>query len=100
MVGPPKIVALEKIAEAVHNVPPLLFDVVCVAKLQCDSLVGANICASTALDAGVSVNNINITGRNSLYGALANAATTSYTFLGINFVSHNLYWLKSLMLFC
>ena len=69
-------------------------------QLQRDSLVGANLCASTALNAGVSVNNINITGRNSLYGALANAATTSYTFLGINFVSHNLYWLKKFNVVC
>ena len=62
--------------------------------LQGDCLVGTNIRATTALDAGVSVDNINVTSRNSLYGALANAATASYTFLRINFVSHNLYLLK------
>ena len=66
-------------------------------QLQRDSLVGANVCAATALDAGISVNNVNITSRDSLYGALANAAATSNTFVGINFVSHNLYVLKSLI---
>jgi hypothetical protein len=60
-----------------------------VYQLQRDSLVGANICTATALDAGISVDNINIASRDSLYGALANAATASYTFVGINFVSHN-----------
>lgn len=62
--------------------------------LQRDSLIGANLGASTALNAQICVDNINITGRDSLYGALANAATASYTFLRINFVSHNYYLLK------
>ena len=55
-------------------------------QLQGDCLVGTNIRATTALDAGISVNNINIASRDSLYGALADAATTSYTFFGVNFV--------------
>ncbi len=76
------------------RVSPSLFDVVSSGKLQRDSLIGANLGASTALNAQIGINNVNITGRNSLYGALANAATASYTFLRINFVSHNLYLLK------
>ena len=70
-----------------------------IASLQGDCLVGANIRATTALDAGISVNNINIASRDSLYGALADAATTSYTFFGVNFVSHNLCLLKKFIVF-
>ena len=70
-----------------------------IASLQGDCLVRTNIRATTALDAGISVNNINIASRDSLYGALADAATTSYTFFGVNFVSHNLCLLKKFIVF-
>ena len=81
-----------KINEATSRGSRLVYLV--IRQLQRNSLIGAYVCAATALDAGISVNNVNIPSRDSLYGALANAATTSYTFVGINFVSHNLYLLK------
>lgn len=54
-----------------------------------NSLAGANTCAGTAVDALVGINHIDVTSRNSLYGALADAAAAGNARIG-NFVSHNL----------
>ena len=61
-----------------------------VRRLLCgrDRLAGANACAGAAVDALVSVDNIDVASRDSLYRALADAGTAGNTSVR-NFVSHS-----------
>ena len=52
-----------------------------------DSLAGANACTSTAVNALVGIDNIDIAGRDSLYRAFVDAGTASDARI-CNFVSH------------
>lgn len=52
-----------------------------------DRLAGANACAGAAVDALVGVDDIDVAGRNSLRGALADAGAACNAGVG-NFVSH------------
>lgn len=53
-----------------------------------DSVVGANACASAAIDAGIGVDVIDFAFRDSAYGALGEAGAACYTCVG-NYVCHN-----------
>lgn len=53
-----------------------------------DSVVGANACASAAIDAGIGVDVIDFAFRDSAYGALGEAGAACYTCV-CNYVCHN-----------
>lgn len=62
-------------------------DLRCFELLRYDRFAGANACARTAVDALVGVDNVDVAGRNSLDGALADAGAASHA--GVrDFVSH------------
>ena len=52
-----------------------------------DSVGGANLGASATLDAGIGIDVVDITFRNSLYGAVGQTGATGDTLVG-NYVSH------------
>lgn len=65
-----------------------------------DSVVGANACASAAIDAGIGVDVIDFAFRDSAYGAFGQTGAACYAFVS-NYVCHNcLFWVgKFLCLF-
>lgn len=60
-----------------------------------DCFAGANFCAGTAFDAGVGIDVIDVTFRDSFYGADGKTCSASNAFVG-NYVSHDFFDLDKL----
>lgn len=70
----------------------------CVLSRRMDCLRRTNTCASATIGANVGIDGINITFRDSFYGAFADASATSYAVVSRNYMSHDFVFFKLILI--